>query len=409
MTDIATRKAIRLLESLGEPREEIAQTFGLSVEQVDHIVVGRAPLTERRAPRQKQRPRRVDLIETEEANRTLRLRSLPEILLRLRGGDKVRAIADALKMKPAHVYRALAENGYSPKTFKRMSKAALAEHRAELENRSRRTALAKMEETLRASPSKVQLASGARLVTEAAKAEKKRKAAVARAASEVTTAEKQRKVAEARLAAAQDMLERVKRGESLEKRNLAVIADLRNGESVAEVCNKYGLSESNVRTKARKAGIQFRTHKRERTDEIVERVIDGANVSELAAEFGISRQAIYLMIDKPYVRDQREAYMAEMGDALKADKSRRDESALNAYVAGVSVENVATSHDLSAKSVLTIIKKAYTKKRDAEIVAKLIDGARVDVLSRHYDLSVSEIYRIGRRQGLYRRGSRNNA
>lgn len=312
-------------------------------------------------------------------------------------------------MKPAHVYRALAENGYSPKTFKRMSKAALAEHRAELENRSRRTALAKMEETLRASPSKVQLASGTRLVTEAAKAEKKRKAAVARAASEVTTAEKQRKVAEARLAAAQDMLERVKRGESLEKRNLAVIADLRNGESVAEVCNKYGLSESNVRTKARKAGIQFRTHKRARTDEIVERVIDGANVSALAAEFGISRQAIYLMIDKPYVRDQREAYMAEMGDALKADKSRRDESALNAYVAGVSVENVATSHDLSAKSVLTLIKKAYTKKRDAEIVAKLIDGARVDVLSRHYDLSVSEIYRIGRRQGLYRRGSRNNA
>lgn len=75
MTDIATRKAIRLLESLGEPRAEIAKTFSLTVEQVDVIVVGRPPLTERRAPRrQKQRPRRVDLIETGEANRTLRLR-----------------------------------------------------------------------------------------------------------------------------------------------------------------------------------------------------------------------------------------------------------------------------------------------------------------------------------------------
>lgn len=119
MTDIAIRKAIRLLESLGEPREEIAQTFGLSIEQVDHIVVGRPPLTERRAPRrQEQRPRRVDLITKGEKSRATRLRFLPEILSHLQGGAKVKAVSDALKMKPAHVYRALAENGYSPKDFR---------------------------------------------------------------------------------------------------------------------------------------------------------------------------------------------------------------------------------------------------------------------------------------------------
>ena len=139
------------------------------------------------------------------------------------------------------------------------------------------------------------------------------------------------------------------------ERNQKIVEDYRNGLTVSELANKYGLSGRScyrlIEDPEQTARIKKVEYQKNRNEEIIRLLLEGLSVQQVAEKLNVNLRLCYRIVG------EYNKYHNNGISITASVKKTRNKKIADAYRYGTNVCDLAKQYGLAASSIYAILKK----------------------------------------------------
>lgn len=145
------------------------------------------------------------------------------------------------------------------------------------------------------------------------------------------------------------------------ERDSAIVAEYEDGASAREIASKYGVTETLVHQKLRRAGVETRLKKVD-AEKVAEMRRSGMTARQIAAELKCSAGTVYVKLKEAGVTETRPV---RDGGSIRWERKKKSlpESAAREYLAGDSTADIAARYGMSTSCARAALERMGVKMR----------------------------------------------